>query len=111
MKNNNETTHTDAHQEHVNDTMFAQEDYIREAYGATAINEDAETEGAKAAQIKPVVKEKSVNLEEFERIVKKFPYVQVRSFQASLGKETFRVKWVDGKNEPFDLIWNYPAAF
>tara|TARA_R110000772_G_scaffold45987_1_gene105093 strand:+ start:63 stop:386 length:324 start_codon:yes stop_codon:yes gene_type:complete len=101
----------DAEQEHINDTMFAHEDYIREAYGSTAITEDGESEGSEATQSKPIVKEKHVSFEDFDRIVKKFPHVQVRSFQASLSKETFCVKWVDGKNEPFDLIWNYPAAF
>ena len=61
--------------------------------------------------MKKEIKEKHVSIEEFDRIVKKFPHVQVRSFQASLSKETFCVKWVDGKKEPFDLIRNYAAAF
>lgn len=60
---------------------------------------------------KPLISEKSVSIEEFERISKKFRNVQVRSFQASGSEETFIVKWVTGQNKPFSLVRLYAASF
>ena len=56
-------------------------------------------------------KSKKVTKQEFDRIRKKFPNVQVRTFQASLNKESFYIKWMDGEKAPYDLQHHYVAFF
>jgi hypothetical protein len=53
----------DAEQEHINDTMFAHEDYIREAYGSSAIDGDAEAEIEEARQWEGMTKEERAAVE------------------------------------------------
>ena len=53
----------DAEQEHINDTMFAHEDYIREAYGSSAIDGDAEAEIEEARHWEGMTKEERAAIE------------------------------------------------
>jgi len=59
----NYLNYTDAEQEHINDTMFAREDYIREAYGSSEIDGDAEAEIEEARHWEGMTKEERAAVE------------------------------------------------